>query len=211
MGGVPKQYRSLAGIPMLLRSLRPFASHPDAAHVVIALPAADASAPPEWLAAALSDSLSVVAGGADRAASVAAGLAALPPACRIVVVHDAARPLVERDVIDGVIAAARGGSGAIAAIPLGDTLKEADADGRVVRRTVPRDHLWRAQTPQAFPRELLTAAHRAAAADGVAGTDDAALVERLGAEVRLVRDSPRNLKVTTTEDLELAERWAGHQ
>ena len=195
---------------MVLRAVRPFAAHPDTCHVTIVLPPADADAPPDWIRAVMSDVLSVAAGGADRGASVAAGLAALPDECRVVVVHDAARPFVEREVIDGVILAARGGAGAVAAIRLTDTLKEADPGSRTVRRTLPRDDLWRAQTPQAFPRELITSAHRAAAADGIAATDDAALVERLGAEVRLVPDSPRNFKVTTADDMALAERWAIH-
>jgi 2-C-methyl-D-erythritol 4-phosphate cytidylyltransferase len=95
--------------------------------------------------------------------------------------------------------------GAVPAVALGDTLKEAQAGARVIVRTIPRDRLWRAQTPQGFPRELLERAHREGRAAGVHGTDDAALVERLGVEVRLVPGSERNIKVTTAEDLKLAE------
>jgi 2-C-methyl-D-erythritol 4-phosphate cytidylyltransferase len=91
-------------------------------------------------------------------------------------------------------------------VPVSDTLKEAAADGRTVERTVPRDRLWRAQTPQGFPRQVLEAAH-AAAGDRLA-TDDAALVERSGGSVRLVPDSARNFKVTTADDLTLADLWA---
>ena len=140
---------------------------------------------------------------------MAAGLAALASACTTVLVHDAARPFVERPVIDAVIARARAGEGAVAAVRVSDTLKEASVeDPSLVARTLPRDGLWRAQTPQGFPREVLERAH-AAAPGANAATDDAALVERLGVPVRLVPDSPRNLKVTTAEDLALAELLAG--
>jgi len=208
-GGVPKQYRPIAGVPMLLRSVRPFAAHPDVLHIVVALPAADAAEPPAWLAG-LGAHLSIVAGGATRTASVAAALDAMPAGCRVVLVHDAARPFVARETIDAVLTEARLGHGAVAAVPLGDTLKEAapGGDGRTVARTVPREHLWRAQTPQGFPRDVLAAAHARARQDGHVATDDAGLVERIGQPVRLVPDSPANVKVTTPDDFALAERRA---
>jgi 2-C-methyl-D-erythritol 4-phosphate cytidylyltransferase len=205
-GGTPKQYRELGGVPILLRSLRPFTAHPDVAHVVVVLPASDIAVPPAWLAPLAGAGLTLVAGGAERSDSVAAGLAALPGECTIVLVHDAARPLVDRQTIDGVIAAVREGVGAVPAIPVGDTLKEADEPpSRRVLRTVPRDRLYRVQTPQGFPRALLEWAHGEATGEGLTATDDAALVERLGSEVRLVPGSPRNFKVTAPEDFELAE------
>jgi 2-C-methyl-D-erythritol 4-phosphate cytidylyltransferase len=121
-----------------------------------------------------------------------------------VLVHDAARPFVERAVVDAVIQTARTGIGAVPALPLSDTVKESKgASSTTVERTIPRDRLWRAQTPQGFPRHLLVQAHAAAGGEGA--SDDAALVERLGHEVRLVPGSERNLKVTTAEDLRLAE------
>jgi 2-C-methyl-D-erythritol 4-phosphate cytidylyltransferase len=139
---------------------------------------------------------------------VACGLAALLPECEIVLVHDAARPFVTRDVLDAVIGAARAGEGAVPALPVADTLKQSDEGGHVAR-TVPRDGLWRAQTPQGFPRALIAHAHARAKADGVVGTDDAFLVERIGGMVRLVAGDPRNMKVTTADDLVLAEVLAG--
>jgi len=213
-GGTPKQYRELGGVPLLLRALRPFTSHPDVAHTVVVLPPVDAARPPVWLADLLGSELSVAAGGAERGDSVAHGLAALPGSCSVVLVHDAARPLVEQGMIDGVIAVARRGEGAVPALPVGDTLKEAAEGGRqagedagpLVARTVPRERLWRAQTPQGFPRAVLEEAHARARHDGLQGTDDAMLVERLGGRVRLVPGSARNLKVTTEDDLRLAER-----
>jgi len=203
---MPKQYHPIGGVPMVLRALRPFAAHPDVACVVLVLPPPDAAAPPEFLRGLGGAGLLVVAGGAERADSVAAGLAALGPECVTVLVHDAARPFVERAVIDAVIACARAGEGAVAAVRVTDTLKEAAPDDATrVGRTVPRDGLWRAQTPQGFPRAVLERAYAAAATEAGPVTDDAALVERTGVPIRLVPDSPRNLKVTTPEDLALAE------
>jgi 2-C-methyl-D-erythritol 4-phosphate cytidylyltransferase len=214
-GGVPKQYRELGGVPMLLRALLPFTAHPEVAHTVVVLPPGDVGLPPPWLASLVGADLSVTGGGADRRDSVAHGLAALPGTCPLVLVHDGARPLVDRATIDAVIAVARGGEGAVPAVPLGDTLKEVaeppaprEGEGASLRvtRTIARERLWRAQTPQGFPRALLEEAHARARHDGEAATDDAVLVERLGAPVRLVPGSVRNLKVTTEEDFRLAER-----
>jgi 2-C-methyl-D-erythritol 4-phosphate cytidylyltransferase len=207
-GELPKQYRPIAGVPMVLRALRPFTAHAEVVQVALVIPAEDARQPPEFLAGLSDSGLTLVAGGAERRDSVAAGLAALRPECAIVLVHDAARPFVTPDVVDAVIWHARGGAGAIAAVPLSDTVKEASAeDPELVARTVPRDRLWRAQTPQGFPRAVLARAHAAAAPDASA-TDDAALVEALGVAVHLVPDSPRNLKVTTPDDFALAELMA---
>lgn len=192
---------------MVLRAIRPFAAHPDVAHLVVVVPAADAAAPPDFLRDAVGEGLTLAAGGARRGDSVAAGISALPPTCRIILIHDAARPFVERPTIDAVIREARRGVGAVAAVPVTDTVKEVAPDGSVVR-TVPRERLWRAQTPQGFPRELLERAHAAARAEGIDATDDATLAERLGAPVHVVPDSPHNRKVTTADDLEWAELWA---
>jgi 2-C-methyl-D-erythritol 4-phosphate cytidylyltransferase len=206
-GDQPKQFIAIGGVPMVLRALRPFVSHPDVAQVALVLPPDAAARPPDFLRDALGPGLVVAAGGPERTASVAAGLAALDRGCTTVLVHDAARPFVERPVIDAVIAHARAGEGAVAALRVSDTLKEADGvNGTRVRRTVARDGLWRAQTPQGFPRDVLERAY--AAAGSAAATDDAALVESLGVAVHLVPDSPRNLKITTADDLVLAELLA---
>jgi 2-C-methyl-D-erythritol 4-phosphate cytidylyltransferase len=204
--GAPKQFRAIAGVPMLLRSIRPFAQHPRVRTIVIALPADAAADPPAWLAPVLGERLRVVAGGATRAASVRAALAALEPACQIVLVHDAARPFVSPAEIDGVIAAAERGAGALAAIPVSDTLKRS-ADGRLVAQTAPREGLWRALTPQGFPRSLLERAYQAAG-DALDATDDAGIVEALGAPVVLVPGRTTNIKVTTPEDFAMAEALA---
>ena len=206
-GETPKQFLLLAGIPVLLRAIRPFASHPEVARVVVVLAPDHAEQPPEFLAPLAGSGLSIVAGGRERSDSVAAGLRALPSDCEIVLVHDGARPFVERGVIDAVIAHARSGDGAVAAVPVSDTLKQQAADDPTrVASTVSRDGLWRAQTPQGFPRRLLEQAY--ARPRQTPTTDDASLVEACGAVVRLVPDSVRNLKITTREDLALAEALA---
>jgi 2-C-methyl-D-erythritol 4-phosphate cytidylyltransferase len=218
-GSVAKQYQLIGGVPMVLLALRPFTSHPDVAQVVLVLPPDDAANPPAFLpdlpVPSLPGSgqafpafpvLTIAPGGDHRGDSVRSGLSALGSECTVVLVHDAARPFVDRGVIDAVIALARGGEGAVPAVPLSDTLKEASAaDATLIRRTLPRARLWRAQTPQAFPRKVLEEAHARAASCGHRATDDAALVEAIGVPVRLVPDSTRNLKITTPEDLALAE------
>lgn len=207
VGGTPKQFRELAGVPVLLRALRPFTSHPEVCCTVVALPAEEAAAPPGWLGPLVGERLRLVAGGAERGDSVRAALDALPDDCAVVLVHDGARPMVARGTIDAVVAVARAGAGAIAAVPVADTLKATSSAGApfVVDATVPRAGLWRAQTPQGFPRDLLRRAVDAAAADRVQGTDDAELVERIGGRVELVADQPTNLKLTTPDDFDLAE------
>jgi len=160
----------------------------------------------------LGERLLAVAGGATRMDSVFAGLESLPASCTIVLVHDGARPFPEAAVIDGVLAEARRGVAAIAAIPVSDTLKEAGVVEQSlpapVLRTVPRATLWRAQTPQGFPRAMLERAFARARSDGVVATDDAELVERLGEQVVLIPDTTLNLKITTVEDFRLAEALA---
>jgi 2-C-methyl-D-erythritol 4-phosphate cytidylyltransferase len=204
--GELKQLRPIAGVPMLLRAVRPFAQHPRVRQIVVALPGALAARPPAWLADLCGARLTVVAGGATRTASVRAALSALDSGCAIVLIHDAARPFVSYEEIDGVIAAAASGVGAIAAVPVADTLKQEAPAGRVAR-TVPRDDLWRALTPQGFPRAMLEAAYRAAGDDALA-TDDAALVEAMGAAVTLVPGRVANFKVTTADDFAVAEALA---
>jgi 2-C-methyl-D-erythritol 4-phosphate cytidylyltransferase len=205
----PKQYQLVRGIPVVLRALRPFTSHPEVGQVVLVLPPSDATNPPRFLAGLASSSLTLVAGGLHRRDSVRLGLTALRQELGIVLIHDGARPFPGRGVIDAVIAHARRGEGAVAAVPLSDTLKQVSSDdAHRVERTIPRHNLWRAQTPQGFPRTVLERAHAIAHPDA---TDDAALVEALGIPVRLVPDSSRNLKITTPEDLALAELLAGDE
>lgn len=205
LGGRPKQFRDLCGVPVLLRSLEPFLSHPQVAMIAAVVPPEEAHHPPDWLAEIAGVRLRIVPGGDERESSVRAGLAVLSDACQIVLVHDGARPFPSHEVIEQVIEVARSGRAATAALPVGDTLKEAERtdDGIVVKRTLSRDELWRAQTPQGFPRAVFEQAH--AEGGDLPATDDAQLVERLGIPVVLVPDLSSNLKITTAEDLEIAE------
>ena len=149
--GELKQFRWVAGKPMLLHAVQTFLERADVALVVCVLPRAHAADPPPWLFQCDLDRLLVSTGGDGRGESVWNGLEDLPDEVTVVLIHDAARPLVTDATIDAVIAEARRGHGAIAALPVVDTLKEVDASGRIVR-TVDRERLWRAQTPQGFPR-----------------------------------------------------------
>jgi 2-C-methyl-D-erythritol 4-phosphate cytidylyltransferase len=189
---------------MLLHSLQRFQERGDVAMVVCVLPRQYAGDPPPWIFQSDLDRLLVSVGGRERGESVLRGLEDLPDVVRIVVVHDAARPLVEMDVIDRVIAEARAGRGAVAAVPVTDTLKEVDPEGRIVR-TVARDALWRAQTPQAFPREMIERAYAEARRAGTYATDCAALCEAQGSEVVIVQGSERAVKVTEESDFALVE------
>jgi 2-C-methyl-D-erythritol 4-phosphate cytidylyltransferase len=204
----PKQFRPIAGVPMLLRAIRAFARHPRVGPIVVVLPPPLAASPPEWLRAILSDRLLLAGGGEERQESVANGLKGLPPGPSLVLVHDAARPFVPGAVIDRVLAVAARGAAAVPGVPLADTVKETDTAGLVVR-TVPRERLVGVQTPQAFPRAMLETAHQRAKSDGTAAaTDDATLCERLGHPVRVVAGSAWNIKITTPEDFALAEALA---
>ncbi len=204
----PKQFRNIAGIPMLLRSIRPFAKHPRVREIVVCLPAAAVSDPPDWLADLVGERLRLVAGGDSRAASVARGVAALSSECTIVLVHDGARPFVSQETVDAVVSCAAEGTCAVAAVPVRDTVKRSAPDGRQVLETVAREGLWRAQTPQGFPRHALEQVYAAGANATSDATDEAALVEAAGFSVELVHDSTTNIKVTTPEDFVIAEALA---
>ncbi|HEX9936099.1 MAG TPA: 2-C-methyl-D-erythritol 4-phosphate cytidylyltransferase [Longimicrobium sp.] len=202
-GPVRKQYLEIAGRPVLLRAVLPFLHHPRIHHTVVVVPPDDALAPPPWLAAL---AVTVVAGGAERGDSVWNGLQAVGDDVDLVLVHDGARPFVSADVIGRVLDAC-GEAGAIAAVPVTDTIKEVGEDGAITG-TPDRARLWQAQTPQGFPRAGLARAYTKARDQGVAATDDAALYERYVGPVRVVTGSYRNLKVTRPEDLPVAEALA---
>lgn len=202
MGGVSKPLLELCGEPILARSMKRFLERDDVRWIIVALPAAVVADPPAWL---LRDArVRLVAGGAERGDSVRSALAAVPSEAAVIVVHDAARPLVARAVIDRCISAASAGHSAVAAVPLTDTIQQVDDDGRIVA-TPDRRQLRAAQTPQAFPAEVLRRAYERAQMDGIAATDDAALVARCGDTVIVVEGAADNLKVTTPEDMILAE------
>ena len=199
-GSQPNQLSLLAGLPILQHSVSAFLNSSLIAEVVVALPDDLAANPPEYLRAG-GKPLHLVAGGARRQDSVARGFACVSPRADLVIIHDAARPLVSDDVIRRTIAAAAEAGAAIAALRARDTVKRTDADGMIVA-TLPREEIFLAQTPQAFRTDIL----RQALAIADDATDEAALVERAGHRVKVVEGDPRNLKVTTPDDLAMAER-----
>jgi 2-C-methyl-D-erythritol 4-phosphate cytidylyltransferase/2-C-methyl-D-erythritol 2,4-cyclodiphosphate synthase len=212
-GAKPKQLLDLGGRPMLQWSIDAFLACEHVRDVVVV-------GPPEWLDAppACLRRLGVrlVAGGDRRQDSVANGFDAVSEASDVVLVHDAARPFVDLGTIERAIAAAAEYGAAVVAVPARDTVKWSPADaaagaddrlvdaGRVVERTMERESVFLAQTPQAFRRDVLAAAV-ALGRRGAAGTDEAALAEQAGHRVRIVAGSARNMKVTTADDWEIAE------
>jgi 2-C-methyl-D-erythritol 4-phosphate cytidylyltransferase len=147
----------------------------------------------------------VLPGGADRQASVRAGLSGAPVNSDLILIHDGARPLVTADVIRAAVRTAAAEGAAVVAVPVTDTIKIVDGGLRIIE-TPPRGRLWAAQTPQVFRVAWLREAHARALSDGFRGTDDSVLVERLGHPVRLVPGAPENLKITTPADLARAEQ-----
>ena len=199
-----KQFRWVAGKPMLLHSLQSFMARADVVSVVCVVPRDYVPDPPPWIFQCDVDRLLLSPGGTTRTESAFNGLEDLPDEASIVLIHDAARPLIDDAVVDRLVAKARAGECAIPALPVVDTLKEANVAG-YIERTVDRASLWRAQTPQAFPRAVIERAHRDARAANAVATDDAALCERLGIAVAIVPGSERSVKVTTDADFERIE------
>jgi 2-C-methyl-D-erythritol 4-phosphate cytidylyltransferase len=201
MAGLDKLFAPLGGRPLLARTLTAFQECAAVHRVVLVLAAENLA---RGLALAEEENLTkvrtVCLGGRRRQDSVREGLEALGP-CAWVVVHDGARPLVTPQLIEEGLAAARETGAAVCGLPAQDTVKRVDEEGHVLR-TLDRRRLWLVQTPQVFQYDILRAAYERSRRPA---TDDAALVERLGVKVRVYLGSPRNLKVTTPEDLALAE------
>jgi 2-C-methyl-D-erythritol 4-phosphate cytidylyltransferase len=219
---VPKQFLELGGRTILERSVAALVSCPLVSLVVVALPAEQAAAPPPYLRSA-EGRVIVVEGGARRQDSVANAFAAAPQDADIIVIHDAARPFVDRATIERTIAAAAESGAALAALPARDTVKLADITETAwvgaefgeplpavqpkkvpaVKRTLPRNTIFLAQTPQAFRRHVLERAIELGK-QGVEVTDEAALAEQAGVTVLLVPGDPTNIKITTAADLAFA-------
>ncbi|HVG72272.1 MAG TPA: 2-C-methyl-D-erythritol 4-phosphate cytidylyltransferase [Vicinamibacterales bacterium] len=199
-GGQPKQLATLGGRTILQRSVDAFIDSDVVAEVVVALPASLAADPPVYLRSRAKPVL-IVDGGERRQDSVRHAFERIDRRSEVVVIHDAARPLVTDALIRRTIDAAFATGAAIAALRASDTVKRADAAGRIAE-TLPRDRIYLAQTPQAFRVDVL----RHALTIRADATDEAALAEQAGHPVQLVEGDPRNVKITTPEDLELAER-----
>lgn len=202
----PKQFMTLGGVPLLVHTLRALAAADEIVEIILAVPEAEREFCLRDIVTPLqlTKCTKVVAGGAQRQDSVRHGLRAVSDGVDFVLVHDAVRPFVTVEMIHSVVESAAKHGAALVAIPMKDTVKEVGPGG-MVEGTVDRGRLWLAQTPQAFRRALFEEAHRKAAADGVQGTDDTQLVERLGHAVAVVEGSGENIKITRPEDFAIGE------
>ena len=205
LGGTPKQFRMLGERPLLVQVLLLFEHHPMVGHIVVAVPEAEVPAVTDRLRAEELGALTaVVSGGQHRQASVRHALRGIPDPVEVVLVHDAARPFVSAAQVQEVVQEVRTAGAAALAVPVADTLRRG-ADEQF-GDTVPRDRLYRMQTPQGFRRDWIDKAHRRAADDGERATDDVALVQRCGYDVSIVAGHRRNFKITTPDDWTLAQR-----
>lgn len=204
--GSNKIFLELGGESILLRTLKTFSKSARIEFLIVVTGAGEVETVTEILAAAALKPWAVTVGGSERQYSIANGLKLLPADAEIILVHDAARPLVDLDTIEKVIDAAEKFGGAIAAVPEKNTIKFIDAAG-FVKSTPPRSELVEVQTPQGFQREILLRAYAQAEADKFLGTDDASLVERIGGRIKVIASSYKNIKVTTPEDIAIAESF----
>lgn len=207
---LPKQYHALSGVPILTRTLHAFDRCDVIDRIVLVVPPEDIAFVRDAMIApaGFCKRIDVLGGGRRRQDSVFNGLAAVPRDGSLVVIHDAVRPFVTGEIITACTHAARQHGACIAALPVWDTLKRV-SDSGCIEATLPRERVWMAQTPQAFHADLIRAAHRHAQREHVSATDDADLVERLGAVVHVLPGSSRNIKITTAEDLVLAAALLG--
>jgi 2-C-methyl-D-erythritol 4-phosphate cytidylyltransferase len=205
-GSTPKQFLALAGLPILVHTLRALAASDLIRDIVLAVADADRDFCRREIVErhGVAKIAAIVTGGEERQDSVRAALEAADPAAGIILVHDAVRPFVTTDMIKRVIDAAAVHGAAIVALPMRDTVKHVGADG-LIDRTLDRTPLWLAQTPQAFRRDLLADAHRQAVAKHYRVTDDAQLLEWAGGRVAVVEGSTENIKLTRPEDVAIGE------
>lgn len=206
-GGTRKQFVPLNGRPVISRTLSVFDRHPSVDRIILVIHREDLEYCRKNIlgAGCYGKPVKIVPGGRERQDSVYSGLTAV--GCRnedIVVIHDGVRPFVSGSRLTACINEAENSGACILGVPVSDTLKRADTRG-VVRQTLPRESMWRAQTPQAFRYQLIKKAHDNARKSGTVATDDAFLLEQLGQEVKIIQGGASNIKITTREDLLLAE------
>jgi len=204
----PKQFLELAGTPMLVHTVRALQLSTLIDCIVLVVPLDHLARSRELVTRYQLDNVKVVAGGRLRQDSVRAGLDALPAETDIVLVHDGARPFVSARIVEECLREAARCGAAMAAIPVKDTLKAVAADN-TVDSTVDRRGLWQAQTPQVARKSLLVEAFAAAEQNNFAGTDEASLLERIGCRVSVVAGSDKNIKITSPDDLLMAEAILG--
>lgn len=207
--GTNKQYLLLDGKPILAHTLAVFQQMAFVDDIYVIIPEAEIPFCSEQVVGkyGLSKVRGIVAGGSERQYSVLNGLRALNGYKEddVVLIHDGVRPFIPIHILKHSIEVACKTDGALVAVPVKDTVKTVEAG--VVTDTPPRENIWLAQTPQAFRYGIITAAHEIADAEGFLGTDDASLVERMGRQVHIVMGDYRNIKITTPEDMLLAETF----
>lgn len=201
---VNKQYLTILDKPVLAYTVQIFQYHPAIDEIIIVAKEDEINFCYQEvvLPYKLSKVRKIVPGGKERQDSVYQGLLELPAECNLVVVHDGARPFVTQDIISKALAAAKSHNACIVAVPVKDTIKRVD-DSEFVQGTLTRAELWAVQTPQVFQKQLLFNAYKKAREQGLSGTDDASLVENIGAKVKVVLGSYENIKITTPEDIEI--------
>jgi 2-C-methyl-D-erythritol 4-phosphate cytidylyltransferase len=205
-GTMRKQYLDLSGRPVLAHSIMAFDSCTLVAEIYLVVPKEDVEYCQNKILSLLDlkNQINLVHGGAKRQDSVYNGLQAIAKNTDTVVIHDGVRPLIHPEELKECILGSKKYGACILGTPASDTLKRVDKSG-IIEATLPRENIWLAQTPQAFQYDIIIKAHETARRDGYVGTDDASLVERLGANVKIISGSKFNIKITKKEDLAVAK------
>ena len=205
-GTMRKQYLDLSGRPVLAHSIMAFDSCSQVAEIYLVVPKEDIEYCQNKILSLLDlkNQINLVHGGAKRQDSVYNGLQSIDKDTETVVIHDGVRPLIHPEELKECILGSKKYGACILGTPASDTLKRVDKSG-IIEATLPRENIWLAQTPQAFQHDLILKAHETARRDGYVGTDDASLVERLGADVKIINGSRFNIKITQKEDLAVAK------
>ena len=203
--GHNKQFIEICGQSILTHTLTVFAQIPEIAKIVLVVRAGEEDTCQNMIPEIAENKTVLAIGGKERQDSVHNGIRAITWECEYILIHDGARPLVTEDVIRRTLLAAQNSGAAICAVPVKDTIKQADSDGNVLA-TIPRESLWAVQTPQVFRADLIRRAYENAYVHNHYGTDDASLVEYLGEKIKIVTGDYENIKITTPEDIPTAEQ-----
>ena len=203
--GHNKQFIEICGQSVLTHTLTVFAQIPEIAKIVLVVRAGEEDTCQNMIPEIAENKTVLAIGGKERQDSVHNGIRAITWECEYILIHDGARPLVTEEVIRRTLLAAQNSGAAICAVPVKDTIKQADSDGNVLA-TIPRESLWAVQTPQVFRADLIRRAYENAYVHNHYGTDDASLVEYLGEEIKIVTGDYENIKITTPEDIPTAEQ-----
>ena len=203
--GHNKQFIEICGQSVLTHTLTIFAQIPEIAKIVLVVRAGEEDTCRNMIPEIAESKTVLAIGGKERQDSVHNGIRAITWECEYILIHDGARPLVTEEVIRRTLLAAQNSGAAICAVPVKDTIKQADSDGNVLA-TIPRESLWAVQTPQVFRADLIRRAYENAYVHNHYGTDDASLVEYLGEKIKIVTGDYENIKITTPEDIPTAEQ-----